>query len=149
MNMDFDTLEKMLDDKTAVHMPRMKRLGMEQKHAAALAYLLGPITGLFFYACSVPGERLVRHHALQSIALNLLFLVIIAALWFWMWLISLVVPLLWLFSIIYIVVLALYFLVELVCAIAGWNEKELTLPIVGGVAKSFRGPSFEEMEQKA
>jgi uncharacterized membrane protein len=147
--MDFDSLEKMLDDKTTARNPHMKRLGMEQKHAAALSYLLGPVTGLFFFACSVPGERLVRHHALQSIALNLLFLVVIVALWFWMWLISLVIPLMWVFSVVYIILLALYFLIELVAAVAAWNEKELTMPIVGGVAKSFRGPSFEEMEQKA
>lgn len=144
----YETIKSVLDDKSTSALPSMKKLGMEQKHAAALCYLLGAVTGLVFLGLSTPGERLVRHHAWQSIGLSGLFVILAAALWVWMWLVSLVIPVMWLFQILYLIVLAVYVLINLVAAIAAWNEYELTIPIVGGIAKTHRGLSFAEMENK-
>ena len=52
---------------------------LEQNVAAALSYVLGPISGLFFYAGELitkNNNKYVRFHALQSIVFSTILLII-------------------------------------------------------------------------
>lgn len=52
-------------------------LKLKKETAAALSYLLGPITG--FYILVLDHDSFVRYHAMQSIVLSFVFVVLIIA----------------------------------------------------------------------
>lgn len=105
--------------------------GLPQNLAGALAYFLGPITGILFLVVEKE-NRFVRFHAMQSTVLCLAWIIVSFALKLF-----LVVPLLgWIISILLSLVLGLGgFVLWLVLMWKAFQGEEWELPIVGEFAR--------------
>ena len=77
--------------------------GIQENLSGALCYLLGWVTGLIFLLVE-PNKKFIRFHAMQSIIISVVFMVIFLALswvravgWIISWLVGLLVFVLWIF----------------------------------------------------
>lgn len=102
--------------------------GLDPKVSAMLAYLLGIVGGIVFYAISK--DSYVRFHAMQSIFLWVAMVII----YFALLILSMVLPFLWMINwVIYAGVFAIWVLL-LVKAYQGERYK---LPVIGDMAEKY------------
>ncbi|MCD6513082.1 MAG: DUF4870 domain-containing protein [Thermoplasmata archaeon] len=101
-------------------------LGIEENLEAALAYLVGWITGLIFYLIE-RDSQFVRFHAMQSI---LTFL----PLWVIAWIIGWIPSIGWIISsLIWILSLVLW----IILLIKAFRGEKFKLPVVGDMAEKY------------
>lgn len=97
--------------------------GLKKNTAGALAYLLGPITGVIFLV--IEKDPFVRFHAMQSI-------VVLGGLWLLSWILPFTIVLMILSPIIAI----LSFVLWLVCIYKAWQGEEWEVPLLGKIARN-------------
>ena len=119
--------------------------GLDENIAALLSYVFGWVSGLIFFLME-KDSRLVRFHAMQSILLNALALVIGIALmivWFVLGLIlsqisgllsMLVGIVIWLIVLAFWLVLLVAFVM---CLIKAYQKQFFKLPLIGNFAERF------------
>ena len=109
--------------------------GLSQNMAGALAYLLGPITGILFLVVEKE-NRFVRFHAMQSTVLSIAWIIVSYALSFFS-----SVPLLgWIIGIVTSLVLGLGgFILWLLLMWKAFQGEEWELPVVGAFARKQLG----------
>jgi len=109
--------------------------GLAQNVAGALAYLLGPITGIIFLVVEKE-NRFVRFHAMQSTVLSIAWIIVSVCLSFFT-----AVPVLgWIVSLLTSLVLGLAgFILWLVLMWKAFQGEEWELPIVGPFARKQLG----------
>ena len=100
----------------------MKGTGLKKNTAGALAYVLGPITGVIFLI--LEKDPFVRFHAMQSI-------VVFVTLFVLQWVLGLTVILLVLVPLVGI----LSFILWLMCIYKAWMGKEWEVPVLGKFAR--------------
>lgn len=102
-------------------------LGMDENIEAALSYLLGFLTGIFFFV-SEKENKFVRFHAMQSIAVFIAMLVI-----------NMVLGIILAITIVGLLVLPLIYLLELILWIVlmykAYKGEKFKLPVVGDFAE--------------
>lgn len=99
-----------------------KDLGLKKETAGALAYVLGPITGIFFLI--VNKDPFVRFHAMQStVVLGILFVL--------RWVLAITFILLPLAALVWLVMFVLW----LVLIYKAWQGEEWEVPILGKVSR--------------
>ncbi len=96
--------------------------GLPRNTAAALSYVLGPITGIVFYI--LERDEYVRFHALQS---TVIFTVLFMLQWF-LGMAIILIPLIPLISI-------LSFVLWLLLIYKAWQGEEWEVPVLGVLAK--------------
>jgi len=101
----------------------LKGTGLKKNTAGALAYVLGPVTGIIFLI--LEKDPFVRFHAVQSI-------VVFTLLWFILpWVLGLTVILLVLAPIVWVVSFVLW----LMCIYKAWMGEEWEVPVLGKFAR--------------
>ena len=100
--------------------------GLKRELAGALAYVLGPVTGIIFLV--IEKDSFVRFHAMQS---TLVF----GGLMILKWVFAITVVLLPLAGILWIVGFVLW----LFLIYKAWNGSEFEVPVVGKFARSLVG----------
>lgn len=104
-------------------MIKLKGTGLKKNTAGALAYVLGPVTGIIFLI--LEKDPFVRFHAVQSI-------VVFTLLWFILpWVLGLTVILLVLAPIVWVVSFVLW----LMCIYKAWMGEEWEVPVLGKFAR--------------
>ena len=101
----------------------MAGTGLKKNTAGALAYVLGPITGIIFLV--IEKDPFVRFHAMQST-------VVFVALFVLQWALGITVILLFLSAIIGLVSFVLW----LVLIYKAWQGEEWEVPVLGKVARN-------------
>jgi len=96
--------------------------GMDPKLSALLCYLISVVGGIVFYLISK--DKFVRFHALQSIMLGVVFIVIDVIFMF--------VPFLWFFS--WLVWLG-FVALSIVMMIKAYQGESYKLPLIGDIAE--------------
>ena len=100
----------------------MKGTGLKKNTAGALAYVLGPITGVIFLI--LEKDPFVRFHAMQSI-------VVFVTLFVLQWILGLTIILLILVPLVGI----LSFVLWLMCIYKAWMGEEWEVPVLGKFAR--------------
>lgn len=100
--------------------------GLGKNTAAALSYVLGPITGVIFLV--VEKDKYVRFHAMQSIVFSVVAFILNMILGFTI-VLALVLPILWVVE----------FVLWLVLIYKAWQGEEWEVPVLGKFAKQFLG----------
>ncbi len=100
--------------------------GLNKNTAAALSYVLGPITGVIFLI--LEKDSYVRFHAMQSIVFSVVAFVLNMVLGFTI-ILALIVPILWIAE----------FILWLVLIYKAWQGEEYELPVLGKFARQFAG----------
>ena len=100
--------------------------GLGKNTAAALSYVLGPITGVLFLV--LEKDKFVRFHAMQSIVFSVVGFVLNMVLGFTI-VLALVLPILWIAE----------FILWLVLIYKAWQGEEYELPVIGKFARQFLG----------
>ena len=103
-------------------MIKLKGTGLKKNTAGALAYVLGPITGVIFLI--LEKDPFVRFHAMQSI-------VVFVALFVLQWILGLTIILLVLVPLVGI----LTFILWLMCIYKAWMGEEWEVPVLGKFAR--------------
>ena len=119
--------------------------GLDENIAALLSYIFGWVSGLIFFLIE-KDSRLVRFHAMQSILLNVVVVVLLIASWvisMILWvittqlpgilalLVNLVVGLVW-------IVVSIGILIAIVmCLVKAFQGAYFKLPIIGNFAEKF------------
>ncbi len=101
----------------------MAGTGLKKNTAGALAYVLGPITGIIFLI--IEKDPFVRFHAMQST-------VVFVALFVLQWVLGITVILFFLSAIIGLVSFVLW----LVLIYKAWQGEEWEVPVLGKVARN-------------
>lgn len=101
-----------------------KSLGLKKEIAGALAYVLGPITGIFFLVTSK--DAFVRFHAMQSTVVFVVLFVL-------QWVLGITIIL---FPLSALVGLA-SFVLWLILIYKAWQGQEWEVPVLGKFAKKF------------
>jgi uncharacterized membrane protein len=96
--------------------------GLKKNTAGALSYVLGPVTGVIFLV--LEKDPFVRFHAMQSIVLSVLFMVIPWVLGFTI-ILAILVPIISILGII----------LWLVCIYKAWMGEEWEVPVLGKLAR--------------
>lgn len=99
--------------------------GLPKNTAAALSYVLGPITGVIFYL--IEKDPFVRFHAMQST-------VVFLALFILQWVFGITIILLPLVPLISI----LSFVLWLLLIYKAWQGEKFEVPVLGKYAKQFQ-----------
>ena len=119
--------------------------GLDENIAALLSYVFGWVSGLIFFLIE-KDSRLVRFHAMQSILLNVVVVVLLIASWvismiFWVittqlpgilaLVVNLVVGLVW-------IVVSIGILIAIImCLVKAFQGVYFKLPIIGNFAEKF------------
>lgn len=103
-------------------MIKLKGTGLKKNTAGALAYVLGPITGVIFLI--LEKDPFVRFHAMQSI-------VVFVTLFVLQWILGLTIVLLVLVPLVGI----LCFILWLMCIYKAWMGEEWEVPVLGKFAR--------------
>ena len=98
--------------------------GLKKETAGALAYLLGPITGVLFLV--LEKDPFVKFHAMQSI-------VVFVGLFAIQWMLGLTIILAILIPLVGIT----SFILWLMCIYKAWQGEEWEVPVLGKVARDF------------
>jgi len=101
---------------------KLKGTGLKKNTAGALAYVLGPITGVIFLI--LEKDPFVRFHAMQSI-------VVFVTLFVLQWILGLTIILLILVPLVGI----LSFVLWLMCIYKAWMGEEWEVPVLGKFAR--------------
>ena len=96
--------------------------GLGKNTAAALSYVLGPITGVIFLV--LEKDKFVRFHAMQSIVFGVVGFVLNMILGFTI-VLALVLPILWVVE----------FVLWLVLIYKAWQGEEWELPVLGKLSR--------------
>jgi uncharacterized membrane protein len=113
--------------------------GLAPNVAGALAYLLGPITGILFFLLEKE-NRFVRYHAAQSITLGLLWIALSAAFSVLSGMLVMVPVLGWLVALLLSVVFGLGGLfLWLFLMLRAYQGREWESPIAGPLARKLAG----------
>ena len=96
--------------------------GLKKNTSAALAYVLGPITGVIFLV--LEKDKFVRFHAMQSIVVSLTMFVL-------QWVLGLTIVLLILVPLVGIV----GFILWLMLIYKAWQGEEWEVPVLGKIAR--------------
>jgi uncharacterized membrane protein len=96
--------------------------GLSKNTAGALAYVLGPITGIVFLI--IEKDSFVRFHAMQSIVVFGILMVL-------GWVLPITIVLAVLLPLLWIVELILW----LVCIYKAWQGDEWEVPVLGKIAR--------------
>lgn len=99
-------------------------MGLKKEMAAALSYVLGPVTGIFFLVISK--DQFVKFHAMQSVVVFVFLLVL-------QWALGMTIILFPLSAIIGLVTFALW----LVLIYKAWQGDEWQVPVLGKIARNF------------
>ena len=102
-------------------MAEKKDLGLKKETAGAVAYVLGPITGIFFLVTSK--DPFVRFHAMQST-------VVFAALFILQWVLGITIILFPLSALVGLVSFVLW----LILIYKAWQGEEWKVPVLGKIA---------------
>jgi len=98
-----------------------KEMGIKKEMAGALAYVLGPVTGIFFLVTSK--DPFVRFHAMQSTVTSIVFMVILRIFGFILFFISGLIGL-------------AGFALWLILIYKAWQGDEWEVPVLGKIAKN-------------
>jgi uncharacterized membrane protein len=101
----------------------MAQTGLKKTTAGALAYVLGPVTGIIFLV--IEKDPFVRFHAMQST-------VVFAALFILQWVFGITIILFPLSALLGIVSFALW----LILIYKAWQGEEWEVPVLGKIAKN-------------
>lgn len=101
-----------------------KSLGLKKEIAGALAYVLGPITGIFFLVTSK--DSFVKFHAMQSTVVFVVLFVL-------QWVLGITIILFPLSALIGLVSFVLW----LVLIYKAWQGQEWEVPVLGKMARKF------------
>ena len=119
--------------------------GLDENIAALLSYVFGWVSGLIFFLIE-KDSRLVRFHAMQSILLQVVFVVLAIVIWVIVFilvliasqvsgligtLVSIVATLVWIVLILGIVV------AWIMCLIKAYQSQYFKLPVIGNFAEKF------------
>jgi len=105
-------------------MAEEKEKSFKKETAGALAYVLGPITGIFFLVTNK--DPFVRFHAMQST-------VVFVALFILQWMLGITIILFPLSALIGLVTFALW----LILIYKAWQGEEWEVPVLGKVSRDF------------
>ena len=109
--------------------------GLTQNLAGALAYLLGPVTGILFLVIEKE-NRFVRFHAMQSTLLSIAWIIVSVVISFF----SAVPVLGWIVGILTSLVLGLGgFILWLFLMWQAFQNREFELPVIGALARKQLG----------
>lgn len=97
--------------------------GLKKETAGALAYVLGPITGVIFLV--IEKDPFVRFHAMQSI-------VVLGGLWALSWILPLTIILAFFTGIVWVI----WFILWLVLIYKAWQGQEWEVPVLGKIARN-------------
>jgi len=100
-----------------------KDLGLKKETAGALAYVLGPITGIFFLVTSK--DEFVRFHAMQATVVFVVMFVL-------QWVLGITIILFPLSALVGLVTFVLW----LVLIYKAWQGQEWEVPVLGKVARN-------------
>jgi len=119
--------------------------GLDENIAALLSYIFGWVSGLIFFLIE-KNSRLVKFHAMQSILLNIVVVVLLIASWvismiFWLIttqlpgvlaiIVNLIVGLVW-------IVVSIAILIAIVmCLVKAFQGVYFKLPVIGNLAEKF------------
>lgn len=103
-------------------MIKLKGTGLKKNTAGALAYVLGPITGVIFLI--LEKDPFVKFHAMQSI-------VVFVTLFVLQWILGLTIILLILVPLVGIIA----FILWLMCIYKAWMGEEWEVPVLGKFAR--------------
>ena len=128
-----------------VQTPTKSSTGLDENIAALLSYLLGWIGGLIFFLIE-KDSRLVRFHAMQSILLSAVALVV----GFGLWILSLILAiigsaladalgaLVWILATLVFCVFGLaLFVGAILCMVKAFQGQYFKLPVIGNFAEKF------------
>lgn len=96
--------------------------GLGKNTAAALSYVLGPITGIIFLI--LEKDKFVRFHAMQSIVFSVIAFILNMILGFTI-ILALVLPILWVVE----------FILWLVLIYKAWQGEQWEVPFIGKFAR--------------
>jgi uncharacterized membrane protein len=122
--------------------------GLDENVAALLSYIFGWISGLIFFLME-KDSRLVRFHAMQSILLNAVAIVVgfvLYFLWFFGWIIfaSISDILGWLVGLVLGLLIFVFWLGILIafimCLVKAYQKQYFKLPVIGNFAEKFSMP---------
>lgn len=102
--------------------------GLDPKVSAMLAYLLGIVGGIVFYAISK--DSYVRFHAMQSIFLWVAMVIV----YFVLFILSMIIPILWMVN---WVVYAGVFAVWVLLLVKAYQGERYKLPVIGDMAEKY------------
>ena len=117
--------------------------GLDENIAALLAYLFGWVSGLVFFLIE-KDSKLVRFHAMQSILLNVVILVICVVLWILSFVLILMMSMLpdimgsligLLTSLIWLVFSVALLVGWILCVVRAYQGQFFKLPIIGNMAE--------------
>jgi uncharacterized membrane protein len=117
--------------------------GLDENIAALLAYLFGWVSGLVFFLIE-KDSKLVRFHAMQSILLNVVILVICVVLWILSFVLILMMAMLpdimgsligLLTSLIWLVFSVALLVGWILCVVRAYQGQFFKLPIIGNMAE--------------
>ena len=110
--------------------------GLAANLAGALAYLLGPITGIAFLVLEKE-NRFVRFHAAQSIAIGIILIVASIALSILSGILAVVPVLGWIAALLAGLAFGLFtFVLWVLLMWRAWNGREWEVPVAAGIARS-------------
>ena len=119
--------------------------GLDENIAALLSYVFGWISGLIFFLME-KDSRLVRFHAMQSILLNVTFIVILIALYI-AWAVVVIVLAMMsdvlasigglLFGLLILAFFVAIAIAWVMCLIKAYGQQYFKLPIIGNFAEKF------------
>ena len=106
-------------------------LGLEANIAAVLAYILGPLSGVAFYALEEDSE-FVQFHAMQSVLFSVAAIAVLMPAYIVIGILATIVPFLGLLSTLLMLPLAA---VGLFVMFQAFNEEWYKLPVIGDYAE--------------
>jgi len=119
--------------------------GLDENVAALLSYIFGWISGLIFFLME-KDSRLVRFHAMQSILLNVTFIVILIALYIAWAVVVIVLAMIsdvlgsiggLLFGLLILAFFIAILIAWVMCLIKAYGQQYFKLPIIGNFAEKF------------
>lgn len=102
--------------------------GLDPKLSSMLAYLLGIVGGIVFYAISKDGY--VRFHSMQSILLWVAMVIV----YFGLMILGFAIPFLWAFN--WVIYLG-FFVLWLLLMIKAYQGEKFKLPLIGDMAEKY------------
>jgi len=125
--------------------PGKSSTGLDENIAALLSYIAGWISGLVFFLIE-KDSRLVRFHAMQSLLLNVLVIIVGIVVWVVtvvLWLVStqisgILSALVSLVATLFWIVFAIAILIAwIMCLIKAFQSQYFKLPVIGNFAEKF------------
>ena len=119
--------------------------GLDENIAALLSYVFGWVSGLIFFLIE-KDSRLVRFHAMQSLLLNVTFIVVLIALYIAWAVVVIVLGMIsdvlapiggLLFGLLILVFCIAIVIAWVMCLIKAYGQQYFKLPVLGNLAEKF------------